>query len=145
VLLTFPGTSACFASLGLALVSLIRSAESVTGAALGTLLPLAFVTDILLIGPTCRVSSPSFLALPARHATRAITLAAGPPGFGVGLQVEHLAVILAWRRTAGCRRRTTPHLRTDTSRDPAVRQLLGAADAGALLADYWQLDRTRSA
>jgi hypothetical protein len=98
VLLTFLLASARFAVLGLALVSLIRSAQSVTGVALGTLLPLAFLSDVFLVGADLpQVIDRISWSFPLRHATRAMTLAAAPSDFpGSGLQVDHLAVILAW-------------------------------------------------
>ncbi len=98
VLLSFLLASACFAALGLALASLIRTAQGVTGVALGTLLPLAFLSDIFLVGADLpQVIDRISWLFPLRHATRAMTLAAAPPDFaGSGLQVGHLVVILAW-------------------------------------------------
>ena len=98
VLLSFLLASACFAALGLALVSLIRAADSVTGVALGTLLPLAFLSDIFLVGAELpqAIDVVSWI-FPLRHATRAMTLAAAPEDFsGSGLQFDHLGVLLAW-------------------------------------------------
>lgn len=98
VLATFVIASTCFAAAGLALVSVIRSAQSVVGVALGTLLPLAFLSDIFLVGADLPavIDGVSWL-FPLRHATRAMTLAAAPPDLpGSGLQLDHLAVLLVW-------------------------------------------------
>ena len=96
-LLTFVLATACFAVLGLAVMSLIRSAEAVVGVTLGTLLPLCFISDVFVVG----VSYPPVLQglswfFPLRHATRALTTAAGATGIGGGFSWVHLGVLAAW-------------------------------------------------
>lgn len=87
----------CFAALGLAVVSLVRSAQSVIGITLGTLLPLAFVSDIFIIGAQFPpVIDRLSWVFPLRHATHAATGAAA----GSGIALDHLAVVLAWTAVA---------------------------------------------
>lgn len=97
-LLTFLLAATCFAVLGLAIVALVRAGQSVVGLALGTLLPLCFISDVFVIGADLPpvLDRISWL-FPLRHATRAMTLAVAPPDVeGAGWSPEHLAVILAW-------------------------------------------------
>lgn len=101
---TWPGvvvtvllTVTCFAVLGVVLVTLLRSSRSVTAVALGTLLPLSFVSDIFVVG----ADFPAVLdaigwATPLRHATRAMSDAYAVGATGSGLEWEHLGVIAAW-------------------------------------------------
>ena len=88
----------CFASIGLAVVSLVRSAQSVIGFTLGTLLPLSFISDIFVIGaPFPPVINAVSWFFPLRHATRAMTdVAATPAGVSPGLSLDHLGAMLAW-------------------------------------------------
>ncbi len=97
VLLVLTLAAVCFAALGLAVVSLVRSAQSVIGITLGTLLPLSFISDVFVIG----ADFPPVLdriswVFPLRHTTAAMTGAAAPPELGGGLALDHLGVILAW-------------------------------------------------
>ncbi|HET7762937.1 MAG TPA: ABC transporter permease, partial [Phycicoccus sp.] len=48
--LTLVVATVCFAVLGLAVMSVVRSAQAVVGVTLGTLLPLAFVSDVFVVG-----------------------------------------------------------------------------------------------
>lgn len=97
-LLTFLLAATCFAVLGLMIVALVSEGQSVVGVALGTYLPLCFVSDVFVIG----VDLPRLLdtvswIFPLRHATRAMTLVVAPDEVaGSGLQPEHLAALLAW-------------------------------------------------
>jgi ABC-type multidrug transport system permease subunit len=95
--LTFVVATVCFAVLGVAVASLVRSAQTAIGIALGTLLPLSFVSDIFVVG----VTFPAWLDaiawfFPLRHASRAMTEAAMPSVSGAGLSWTHLGVLLAW-------------------------------------------------
>ena len=85
-LATFVLATTCFAVLGLAVMSLIRSAEAVVGVTLGTLLPLCFISDVFVVGVT----------FPLRHATRAMAAATATDVVGSGLSWDHLGVMLAW-------------------------------------------------
>ncbi len=88
----------CFAALGLAVVSLVRSAQSVIGITLGTLLPLSMISDIFVIG----VDFPPVLNaigwfFPLRNAVAATTGAAAPADVAdAGLTLDHVAVVVAW-------------------------------------------------
>ena len=87
----------CFAVVGLAVMTFVHSAQALTGITLGTLLPLAFVSDIFVIGasfpPVLEAVSWFF---PLRHASAAMTEALAPGLAGSGLALGHLAVLLAW-------------------------------------------------
>jgi ABC-type transport system involved in multi-copper enzyme maturation permease subunit len=97
VLVSFTVAATCFACLGLAIVSLVRSAQSIIGITLGTLLPLSFVSDVFIVGA---VFPPAIDAVswvfPLKHATAAMTSAAGTPSLAGSLAIGHLAVVLAW-------------------------------------------------
>jgi ABC-2 type transport system permease protein len=75
----------------------VHSAQALTGVTLGTLLPLAFISDIFVIGasfpPVLEAVSWFF---PLRHASAAMTVALAPDLDGSGLALGHLAVLLAW-------------------------------------------------
>jgi ABC-type transport system involved in multi-copper enzyme maturation permease subunit len=95
VVLTLSAT--CFAVVGLAVMTFVRSAQSLTGVTLGTLLPLAFVSDIFVIGasfPTVLEAISWFF--PLRHASSAMTEALAPELSGSGLAWGHLGVLLLW-------------------------------------------------
>ena len=97
MLLTFLVITICFAVLGLAVMSLIGSAQAVIGVALGTLLPLCFISDVFVYG----AKFPALLDriswfFPLRHATGAMTTAAANPVVGSGLSWDHLGAMLAW-------------------------------------------------
>lgn len=84
-----------FAIVGLAVASMVHSAQAVLGATLGTLLPLCFISDIFVAG----VQLPDVLDrvswfFPLRHAARAMTdsVASVASPFPWG----HLAVLAAW-------------------------------------------------
>jgi ABC-type multidrug transport system permease subunit len=97
LILTFIVATICFAVLGVAVASLVRSAQAGVGIALGTLLPLSFISDIFVFG----VTFPPWLDaiswfFPLRHAARAMTEATMPSVSGAGLSWGHLGVLLAW-------------------------------------------------
>ena len=88
----------CFASLGLAVVSVLRSATSLIAVTLGTLLPLSFVSDVFPVG---NAPLPGWMAVigdmfPLKHLVGALLAATSPDGAGTGLAVGHLAVVAAW-------------------------------------------------
>ncbi len=95
--LTLVVATVCFAVLGLAVVSLVRSAQAAVGATLGLLLPLAFISDVFVVGadfPGPIDALASFF--PLRHAAQAMTAAVDPGVAGSGLSFDHLGVLLAW-------------------------------------------------
>jgi ABC-type multidrug transport system permease subunit len=85
----------CFAVVGLAVTTFVRSAQALVGVTLGTLLPLAFISDIFVVGASFPpvVEAISWL-FPLRHAARAMTESIAPASSG--LAWGHLAVLLAW-------------------------------------------------
>jgi ABC-2 type transport system permease protein len=96
-LLTVLLSVTCFALLGVALATVLPSSRATTAVALGTLLPLSFVSDIFVVG----ADFPWFLdalgwATPLRHATRAMSDAYALGATGTGFAWGHLAVIAAW-------------------------------------------------
>jgi len=97
VLVTALLSSLCFAVLGVALMTLVGSARSVSAVALGTLLPLSFVSDIFVVGAHFpRVLDVIGWISPLRHATRAVSGAYAVEAGGYGFAWGHLAVITAW-------------------------------------------------
>lgn len=102
--------STCFGVVGLAVTSFVGSAQAAVGVTLGTLLPLAFVSDIFVVGASYPpvVEWVSWI-FPLRHASAAMTQALSPEVTGTGLAPAHLAVLLAWTLVAGVvvRRRFT--------------------------------------
>jgi ABC-type transport system involved in multi-copper enzyme maturation permease subunit len=99
--LTLVVATACFAVVGLAVMTFVRSAQAVVGVTLGTLLPLAFISDIFVVGahfPTV-LEWVSWL-FPLRHASAAMTEALSSAGTGTSLAFGHLGVLLAWTAVA---------------------------------------------
>ena len=99
--LTLVVAAVCFAVVGLAVMTFVRSAQAVVGVTLGTLLPLAFISDIFVVGahfPTV-LEWVSWL-FPLRHASAAMTEALSSTGTGTGLAFGHLGVLLAWTAVA---------------------------------------------
>lgn len=95
--LTLVLATVCFAVVGLAVMTFVGSAQAVVGVTLGTLLPLAFVSDVFVIGASF---PPALDAIswffPLRHATAAMSEAIGAGGAGSALALDHLAVVVAW-------------------------------------------------
>lgn len=96
-IVAFVVATVCFAVLGLAVASLVRSAQAGIGVSLGTLLPLSFVSDIFVVG----VTFPPWLdaiawSFPLRHAARAMTDATLPDAGAWGFSWQHLGVMLVW-------------------------------------------------
>lgn len=97
LIVTFVTATVCFAVVGLAVATIVRSAQAGVGVALGTLLPLSFISDIFVFG----VTFPAWLDgiawfFPLRHASRAMTDATLPGTGAWDLSWQHLGVILAW-------------------------------------------------
>jgi ABC-2 type transport system permease protein len=93
--LTLVIVAVCFAVVGLAVMTFVRSAQALVGVTLGTLLPLAFISDIFVVGASFPpvIEAVSWL-FPLRHAARAMTESIAPAS--PGLAWGHLAVLLAW-------------------------------------------------
>ena len=88
----------CFAALGLAVVSVLRSARSVLPVTLGTLLPLSFVSEVFVVGDAAMPPWLSTIAdvFPLRHLMDALLTATRPDVNGTGVAWAHLAVVAAW-------------------------------------------------
>lgn len=89
--------TACFTALGLALAFVARSPRTVSAVALGTLLPLSFVSEIFMLG----TALPTFLsavgwAFPLRHFVHAAFEATQPADLDLTQWTLHLTVIVAW-------------------------------------------------
>ena len=96
-LLTVLLSTLCFAVVGIAVMTFVRSASGLVGVTLGTLLPLCFISDVFVVG----ANYPAVLQgvswfFPLRHATNALTAAANSPGIASGFSWGHLGVIAAW-------------------------------------------------
>ncbi len=90
-------SAVCFAVVGLAVMTFVHSAQALTGVTLGTLLPLAFVSDIFVIGATFPpVLEAVSWVFPLRHASAAMSAALAPEVTGPGLAWGHLGVLLLW-------------------------------------------------
>ena len=86
----------CAAALGLLLVSLVDSPQSVTAVALGTLLPLSMVSDIFINSPNLPSTMSAIgWAFPLRHMSNVAVAASS--GQNLGAQWwGHIAVIALW-------------------------------------------------
>jgi ABC-2 type transport system permease protein len=87
----------CFAALGLALVSLVRSSSAVQGISSTVILVLGFVSDVFLVG----VELPRWLStigsiFPLKHFANALGDAFNPFLSGSGFAWRDLAVMAAW-------------------------------------------------
>lgn len=87
---------ACFTVLGLALASAVPNARAVPAVANATLLPLAFVSDIFLIGELPRWMEILGDVFPLKHIARAVADGFNPTVSGFGFFPGHLAVIVVW-------------------------------------------------
>jgi ABC-2 type transport system permease protein len=96
-LVVFLTSAVCFSLVGLAVASVAKSAEAGIGIALGTLLPLCFISDVFVVGadfpPVINTISWIF---PLRHATAGMTATTLPNAAVLDLPWDHLAVIAAW-------------------------------------------------
>jgi ABC-type multidrug transport system permease subunit len=88
---------ACFAALGLAIAALAPNAEAVPTIANATLLPLAFFSDIFIIGD----GMPRWMEVvgtifPLKHFANAVADSVNPTIPGAGFFPDHLAVMALW-------------------------------------------------
>lgn len=97
VLLTVVMATFCFGALGLALLTLMSSAQSLIPVTLGTLMPLTFLSDVFYTGADLphafQVVGDVF---PLKHAVYALMAALRPDATGAGFAWGHLAVVAAW-------------------------------------------------
>ncbi|HWS39172.1 MAG TPA: ABC transporter permease [Actinoplanes sp.] len=87
---------ACLAALGLALASLTRTVLAAQTLAQGILIPLAFISDVFIVG--ARLPEPLAVTgslLPLKHLARAAAQTF-QPGPGSGFSPGHLAVLAVW-------------------------------------------------
>jgi ABC-type multidrug transport system permease subunit len=87
---------ACLAALGLALTSLTRTVLAAQTLAQGMLIPLAFISDVFIVG--ARLPDPLAVTgslLPLKHFARAAA-ETFQPGPGSGFSPGHLAVLAVW-------------------------------------------------
>lgn len=92
LLVVFAGGIPALAALGLALAALVSDAKSVPAVALGTFLPLGFVSDVIAFGVLPEVLHTIGWLFPFKHLVRAADLALGSGA----LAWTHLAAVLAW-------------------------------------------------
>jgi ABC-type multidrug transport system permease subunit len=120
MLLTLVLGVACCAALGVALAARTRSARSAQTLAQGVLIPLAFISDVFIVGAELpRWLSMIGSALPLKHFAQAMAETFDPAG-GYGFAPGHLAVLAAWgvvgalvaARWFGWQPRGTPSTRT---------------------------------
>ena len=87
---------ACFTALGLAVAAVAPDAEAVPMIANATLLPLAFFSDIFLIGDLPRWMGVLGSIFPLKHFANAVADGFNPTVPGMGLFADHLAVMALW-------------------------------------------------
>ncbi len=92
---------ACFAALGIAVVSLVRSSMAAQAFTNGILIPLAFISDIFTISER----TPAWLEsvgwlFPLKHFANALADAFNPFLSGNGFASDHLAVLVVWTAAA---------------------------------------------
>lgn len=87
---------ACFAALGLALATIAPNARAVPAIANATLLPLAFFSDIFLIGDLPPWMDTVGWIFPLKHFANAVADAVNPTVPGAGFFADHLAVMALW-------------------------------------------------
>ena len=86
----------CFAALGLALAAVAPNARAVPAIANATLLPLAFFSDIFLIGDLPRWMDVVGWVFPLKHFANAVADGVNPTIPGAGFYWDHLAVMAVW-------------------------------------------------
>ncbi|GIF01755.1 ABC transporter permease [Paractinoplanes rishiriensis] len=87
---------ACCTALGVGLATLTRSVQSAQTLAQGVLIPLAFISDVFIVGAELpRWLSMIGSALPLKHFAQAMAETFDPAG-GYGFAPGHLAVLAAW-------------------------------------------------
>ena len=87
---------ACFACLGLAVAAVAPDAEAVPPIANATLLPLAFFSDIFLIGDLPAWMDTIGWIFPLKHFANAVADAFNPTVPGAGFFWDHLGVMALW-------------------------------------------------
>ena len=87
---------ACFSALGLALATIAPNARAVPAIANATLLPLAFFSDIFLIGDLPPWMDTVGWIFPLKHFANAVADAVNPTVPGAGFYADHLAVMAVW-------------------------------------------------
>lgn len=85
-----------FTALGLALAAVVARAESVPTIANATLLPLAFFSDIFLLGDTPRWMEIIGWLFPLKHFVNAVADGFNPTIPGAGFFMDHLLVMAVW-------------------------------------------------
>jgi ABC-type multidrug transport system permease subunit len=96
LLVTLLAGIACCGALGLALASLTRTVAATQTLAQGVLIPLAFISDVFIVG----ADLPRWLdligsLLPLKHFARAMAETFDPGG-GYGFSPGHLAILVLW-------------------------------------------------
>lgn len=91
----------CFAALGITVAALAPGEKSAGTVANVTLLPLAFVSDIFLIGELPRVLAGIGWAFPLKHLANAVAATFNPTLPGAGWNATHLLVLAAWTIAGG--------------------------------------------
>jgi ABC-2 type transport system permease protein len=86
----------CFASLGIALAALAPTSRSVGILANATLLPLAFISDVFLLGDLPAWLDRLGWVFPLKHLANAVADAFNPAIAGGGWQLAHLGVLALW-------------------------------------------------
>jgi ABC-type multidrug transport system permease subunit len=95
-------TAIVFSAMGLALTAITRDARTTSVVALGTLLPLAFISEIFFIGAQLPdVVSAIGAAFPLKPLALSAFAATDPTADAAGLQWERLGVALLWAMAAG--------------------------------------------
>ena len=124
----------CFAVVGLAVVSFAKSAQAGVAMTLGTLLPLAFISDIFVVGAEfpAPIEALSWF-FPLRHASAAVTSALHPELGGVGAGVGPPGRAAGLDGGRGARRRVAVPLAERRGRPglPSGRAVGGAAPRSA--------------
>lgn len=87
---------ACFAALGLAVAAVASNAETVPTIANATLLPLAFFSDIFLIGDLPAWMQTVGAIFPLKHFANAVADGVNPTVPGAGFFWDHLGVMAIW-------------------------------------------------
>jgi ABC-type multidrug transport system permease subunit len=97
--LAFTAGVACCSALGFALATALHAGQYVPAVALGTLLPLSFISDVFVVGdggPLPAMLRYTADVFPLKHLSRAMLEALGPAGTGSGIAWMHLGVLAIW-------------------------------------------------
>jgi ABC-2 type transport system permease protein len=86
----------CFAALGMAVAALAPGEKAASTIANVTLLPLAFVSDIFIIGDLPSALNAIGWAFPLKHLANAVADTFNPTIAGTGWNAVHLLVLIAW-------------------------------------------------